>query len=466
MSKFKRAVLAIFGEKGRSFWLFITMILSFTLIISTLFVSQGTNNIKDDIIASLNNAMAIVLDQESEYSYSEDAERIDRFNEALFSYAEKAGDYDFADDVMVAIYCPDNLLSTELEHPRISFYVDYTNYLRFTAIDDKDVSVFGSIIEPVLKDGRSFTQEEIDEGANVIVLDYRYTYPNGETVQVGDVIDFGLDLFSNSEDKYEGQNMIDHKDYQFEVIGTYNSEALSDNAWYSELLSGTASKLIHNSSYIPQKTFMKIADDYEKMYEKAISNDVKIADNGIINLNKYRIDSIIFKLNSIEGSDIISKEFEELRKTTLGDNYFVRVADSEYQELKGPLDNAASMALYIGVFGSVATLILIYLMIYLFISGQRKNLALFLAMGEKKKNTIMVLVLEVFLISLSALIVSFIASYFVKNAILSSLGSYDVSDINYLPIVVIAFMVLIICLVLTLIISSRSVSHKLRDLLM
>ena len=68
MSKFKRAVLAIFGEKGRSFWLFITMILSFTLIISTLFVSQGVNNIKNGIIASLNNAMAIVLDQEAEYS--------------------------------------------------------------------------------------------------------------------------------------------------------------------------------------------------------------------------------------------------------------------------------------------------------------------------------------------------------------------------------------------------------------
>ncbi len=466
MSKFKRAVLAIFGEKGRSFWLFITMILSFTLIISTLFVSQGVNNIKNGIIASLNNAMAIVLDQEAEYSYSEDVERIDRFNEALFSYAEKAGDYDFVDDVLVVVDSGSNLLSTELDQPKVAFYIDYTAYLLFAAIDDKDVSVFGSFIEPTLKDGRSFMQEEIDEGANVIVLDYRCTYPNGERVQVGDVIDFGLSLFLNSEDKYEGQNMIDHKDYQFEVIGTYDGEAIHNNAWYSELLDGTASELMYTRSYIPQKTFMKIIDDYETMYEKASSSGIEITDNGIKNLNKYRIDCIIFKLNSFEGGDIISKEFAEMRETTLGDNYFTRVADSEYQELKGPLDNAASMALYIGVFGSVSTLILIYLMIYLFISGQKKNLALFLAMGEKKKNMVMVLVLEVFLICLLALIVSLIASYFVGNTILSLLGSYDIADINYLPIILIALGALIICLVLTLIISSNSVSHKLRDLLM
>ncbi|MCL1950522.1 MAG: ABC transporter permease [Turicibacter sp.] len=268
-----------------------------------------------------------------------------------------------------------------------------------------------------IAEGRTFTSEDISEGNHVAVLPSLFAKRNelevGDTITLSSVI---LDTVAMLEEgirqdfyRYFGDERFQghYKAYEFQVIGiieilkeaNYEIPNSELGMWFTEF------SRMHNQIIVP---FNIVENILREEFEAAKSHvEVNQQENERLGFNQHNgrddlsgrrgwsIPQTFFVLYESNYLSLFSQEASEL----LPDFYLLTDFTQNYQNILSalePLEELGMMILQGAIIGSGITLTLLVLLV---LQDRRKEMGLYLALGEKKKKVMVQFIIEIVLIS-------------------------------------------------------------------
>lgn len=282
-----------------------------------------------------------------------------------------------------------------------------------------------------LIDGRYFTQEEIDTGANVAIVNkYSSVVVNGKEklVEVGDKFKISLKVIDENLNRYNVQkhtelskeDEINFKDNFFngqlyndvievEVIGLFDKEID-----YRDMGMNSKVKIL-----LPFTCTDRMYDKYLKSINQLKSNDKNIIPidinfgvgfNGTYRSFKYNY----FILNDSEDIEFFKEQaIDILKKHGLGDylDYILFDFGNEtYLKVIGPLQSMNSISKTVILLSVIVTIFIVGILSIIMIKDRFKEIGILLSMGENKKRIMIQILCEIVLISTLACCASFITT--------------------------------------------------------
>lgn len=226
-----------------------------------------------------------------------------------------------------------------------------------------------------ITEGRSFTEEELKNGSPVAVLAKdlgrgNFFENNLSNFQVGDIIPFSI--ISSDGKKAE---------YPVEIIGLFDiSDKLSDENKYP----------LYFKSFMPYKAVTKQYD---------IQNELNTQNNPI----KYSPVQFTFRL----ASDNKMEEFLQ-RAETLCQSTSLQIfhSDAEFKKVQRPIMAIRSLADKQFLICTIALITIISLLVILFLEERKHEIGIYLALGERKFNIIIQVLLEIITVGMLAILLS------------------------------------------------------------
>ena len=266
-------------------------------------------------------------------------------------------------------------------HPFNSF--DILGAYKKTVLEQDDNSI--KIIS-----GNSFTDEDIKNANNVILISEQVA--NKNKLSVGDKIKLGSQI-----DPYSANSQVVEEEY--EVIGIFETK--------SQYEKDTDGNLVEIESQYVDTIYMP-NDAIKNIHDKVIAEVKKQGTNA------YDTFSIItkYQLNSID----VVEEFKSENLANLPKGYVFEDNSESISSVIGPMNNMKDLSNIIVYASIIASIIIIGLIMVLFCKERKKEMGIYLALGEKKKNIAYQLLLETLLVSIIAITVStFTGNIIAKN---------------------------------------------------
>ena len=266
-------------------------------------------------------------------------------------------------------------------HPFNSF--DILGAYKKTVLQQDDNSI--KIIS-----GNSFTDEDIKNGNNAILISEQVA--NKNKLSVGDKIKLGSQI-----DPYSANSQIIEEEY--EIIGIFETK--------SQYEKDTDGNLVEIESQYVDTIYMP-NDAIKNIHDKVITEVKKQGTNA------YDTFSIInkYQLNSIDEIE----EFKSENLSNLPKGYVFEDNSESISSVTGPMNNMKDLSNIIVYASIVASIIIIGLISILFCKERKKEMGIYLALGERKKNVARQLLLETLLVSIVAITISvFTGNIIAKN---------------------------------------------------
>lgn len=255
--------------------------------------------------------------------------------------------------------------------------------------------------EAAIKEGRTFNDDEIDNGALTCVLTSDiYLYKDGTftEVEVGDHIKYSIAQVINGEVNI-------YEEYEFEVIGILNGRKYRN---HNDVLG-------RDCVIIPEKTFMEIYEEV-KSYKLSEFDYIQVYPN-IITLNSFNdIDKFVEKIGELN-------EFGDR-------NYKYETALDAYYGFAGNLDTLSLNSDILFKFSFVVSILLTIFIVSLDLNRRKKEIGLLASLGESKVAIMVQLVLEYLIIIVFTMIIAAFVSNIISNQFFDKIDlNPEVSDI-------------------------------------
>lgn len=255
--------------------------------------------------------------------------------------------------------------------------------------------------EATIEEGRTFNDDEIDNGASTCVLTSDiYLYKDGSftKVEVGDYIKYSI------AQVLDGEVNI-YEEYEFEVIGILNGDKYRNHN----------DALGRDCVIIPEKTFMDIYKDV-KSY-KLSEFDYIMTYPSIITLNSFNdIDKFVEKIEKLN-------EFGDRK-------YKYETALDAYYGFAGNLDTLSLNSDILFKFSFVVSILLTIFIVSLDLNRRKKEIGLLASLGESKVAIMVQLVLEYLIIIVFTMIIAAFVSNIISNQFIDKIDlNPEVSDI-------------------------------------
>ena len=234
----------------------------------------------------------------------------------------------------------------------------------FTSITPTDFSSGTS----ELIDGRLATQEEIDEGALVAIINEEMAETNG--LSVGDT----FEAYSTLEG-YEDVLL------NYEIIGIYASNEVIDDRMASMIGS---SLLAQNKMYTPLNSLLSIGYSDDEM-------------------NNTLMSSVVIKLVDPEDLDAYLKEVESKIDLEYGS---LSANDQLFEQLAGSIESLSSISSLMVIIVVIAGAAILSLITALTVNQRKNEIGVLLSIGESKARIIMQFITEVVAIAILAFTLS------------------------------------------------------------
>lgn len=264
--------------------------------------------------------------------------------------------------------------------------------LNFVGVNDHLPLAFRNGHKEIVS-GRAFSDEDFATDAQVIIIPEPLAVANN--LSIGDIVrldDFHIEQLIDYNSNHPIQT------YEFEIIGIFSLRDLPNsrqgtNFWTSDeaLLHGLA-----RNSYIPLPTALKINDTLNDFWYEINPNNVLPAgsfDGEILFQTHDTLDLPAF----IQMANEILPPFMAMRDFSY--NY------SDLNAVLFDIDHLAA-SIQIGAF-SMAILIL-SLLIFLLDNNRRKEIGLYLAVGERKRKIFFQFLLERISLTILAIVIAFV----------------------------------------------------------
>jgi len=444
MNFLKRAVLSITRRKGKSIILLIIVFILGNVIAGSVAVGQATENVEKSIKQRLGAVATIEWDYET----------LDKVN-WLDEDGKEIGHAAISVDVLksigalpqvklfdyaVSISLGSTLKNYEEENEYMSggmitssysandFNIKGVNYAN--SQDNTIFDIEAGLIK--LIDGRVFSGEEINNASHVGLVSKEVAELNN--LRLGDVIPMKNIIYNHANEIMYGSSsevqappVFAEQDIPLEVIGIFEpittKNVAGDNSGddFSSMQDMWTRVEQQNRIYVPSQVAIQeyqfMNEQYSQLYEQELEESVEEV------LNSIHYNSIYY-LNSPE--DI--EAFRQAAELLLPKYQKIIVSSDSYSQIAGAIVSMRTLStivLYVAIF---ATILILTLLIILFLRDRKHEFGIYLSLGERRKNLISQVVLEVVAVAFIAISASLISGNFVARSISDMLITNQLSE--------------------------------------
>lgn len=386
MNSMKRAWLSVIRKPGKNFLLFFIVTLLTTLMAASLAIRIASNN----VTAEMQNRIGLQV-----------------------SIAPERTELAFG---MVGQHIPYKELEKVISYKGVKSY----NYGISYPFQAKDSTEYPMVLlegtqNPDIKhywpnsqiiEGRTFTEEELAEGAYVTII-------SKETAEfydigVGDNFPLGRTYFAYF-DAFEEW-------FDLEVIGIVDGSEVSRQPLPTEVF--TLYMIQYHSEY---------QGEWDR-FPMAIAPNIVI-DQHIINTKlNYRLVGVNLRQNvrmripilEMESFEAV-KEMRQLFGKKLPMPFKFNFADDQILAVLGPIGTLNMIAEAVMVFTMIIAVFVCSLIILLYLKERRQEIGIYFSLGEKKRNIVIQVVMEVWIVSALAMTLSVFAGTWIARGFSSEL---------------------------------------------
>ena len=444
MKPLKRGMSSIIRNKTKSMILFCTILSLSSMIIASLIVRESIRVTEEQIELKLQPAAMVVLDLfADEKRWQEYANRNEVHQQPILELSQirtigslpyvksyeffAAGSYftpnlrTYNPSVNGYLYKPlcmiDSDDSRDLGHlfhfrgVQTSYFLD----LRYNSIE--------------ITSGRTFLPEEIDSDKRVVLISEELARYNqlgiGSTIQVLDVL-FDPSVPLQGFDWHSG-NAIDIYAYELEVIGLFRtpldgSFELLDDGKQASLRGRLGNRIYVPNDFIESSKNRK--QELVALLPYVERNSDCFFENSSLVFSQLIIDQFarisydnFFVLNNPD--DIIP--FYHATQELLPDLHMIEFMDSSILEISRTLDSISSYSTIILIISCLGITIILNLIVILSIQSRKKEVGIYVALGEKKSRILSQLFLEISVISVFAFYISLILGIILADLLSSQI---------------------------------------------
>lgn len=439
---FKRIYRSIFNRLRQTSLLLVVMFVISLLLCVTFSIKNVTDVLNNKIAASVNpvvsinaanSAFSFTVDESDwdllrkigyqeycEMYYEDYYQLIDELqpqyydlnmtmtNQSLVSYSDEGLLYDVNDSELLRKIKLNKVSEEDIQEKLSSFngwLSGKYEYFHSVPLCSTSKSEFTDLHyhfnEAAIKEGRTFNDEEIENGASTCVLTSNiFLYKDGSfsKVEVGDYIKYSIAQVINGEVNI-------YEEYEFEVIGILNGDKYRN---HNDVVG-------RDYVIIPEKTFMEI---YEEVKSYKLSE-----------LDYIQVYPSIITLNSFNDIDKFVEKIGELNE--FGDrNYKYETALDAYYGFAGNLDTLSLNSDILFKFSFVVSILLTIFIVSLDLNRRKKEIGLLASLGESKVAIMVQLVLEYLIIIVFTMIIAAFVSNIISNQFIDKIDlNPEVSDI-------------------------------------
>ncbi|EUJ37654.1 ABC transporter permease [Brochothrix campestris] len=425
MNFFKRALTSISRKKGKSLLLFAIVFILGNVIAGAVSISQATNKVEQTVKNQLGAQATIDLSKEKmkQLMDASEDEEVDYPKPPSKDVITKIGQLDTVKyyDYNISDYYNSKkvkaYLSPEDEKYGNSSSLSIRGVQYAPLIDVKENKI-------KLDSGTTFTDDQIKNGANVVIVSSQVAKLNN--LSVGDNFLVDNVYLSYDDDK---EKELFSKEYSYKVIGIFTPTKLDTakklSADKKAEQEWQANEQI-NTIYLPNKVVSKANTAFQK---EAMKKDKNSAEG----MTEAELAEYTKNIGNEDGyeSVFVVKTPEDMpnfvadASTILPKDYAIVSAQDDYDSISGSMNKVAKFSKYILLAAAAASVIILTLVIILFIRDRKKELGIYLSLGEKKLKIIGQIFIEVLLVAFIAISLSLFTGNLLAKNVSTSLITND-----------------------------------------
>lgn len=303
-------------------------------------------------------------------------------------------------------------------------------------IESKEISI---------AEGRGFTKEENQSNQKLIIINEDLRHHDGSEIQVGETLTINSDDKNNLDPMTNTESILHGVSFEFEVIGKFKHE---NHEQCNKLDFQNNNKLWDGMYfYVPQETLKEMG--------KVIQDNVNQLNQGYSD-GDVRFFGAYFELNSVDEVEDFKKELRQLLEPY--NDYRVVTSLEDYYVMADSIERYAVLSMVTLVVSIVGAIVLLTLLLHYFIGSRRKEIGMYLAIGETRKKISIQIFGEIWICSLIGLLGSLVVGYMIgkglAHQLLEELASVQQSHLlqmtnvigmDYIFIVLLGGTCLVVC---------------------
>ncbi|MCB5954413.1 ABC transporter permease [Enterococcus sp. CWB-B31] len=422
MNFVKRALYSVARRKGKSILLFAVIFILGNVIAGAIAIQQSTQNVEKNIKKELGGLASIEID----YENNQDAFMSEDFKMEFLSedLIKQVGESPYVK------YYDYNITSwIETKTLKAATMEDFSNDESY--ITSQGFNIKGSNLPGILDaeekiinvtEGKTFTQEDITKGNNVVVISSKVAEKNG--LSVGDQMI--IDQIGTQYTEEGTMNEVFKIDIPVEIIGifeptTVELEENKGNDGSTATASDSENQYLSmekmNTMYMPNKTVLEMNKTYTEKYIEKVPEEAEFLTT---NEDEYYYTPVYVMNNADE-----VEAFKEETQPLLPELYTVRASTDQYDQIAGSMGSLSKISGYVVTIAVAAALLIISLVVLLFMRDRKHELGIYLSLGDKRGHVMGQIIIEMVIISGIALILSLLTGNFLGKVVSDALLNSD-----------------------------------------
>ncbi|CAG9620406.1 ABC transporter permease [Sutcliffiella rhizosphaerae] len=408
MNFVKRGLLSITRNKGKSIILLLVIFVLGNLISGAISIQQATGNVETSIKEKLGTAATVELDYDAMNEIPDDQWGEYEIENLKLDLIKTIGGlsyvkyYDFNSNAYLGSktlqpYRGDHEenFETDPDYFSMEFMVKGINYAPVLDFEEQ---------KSKLVDGRVFTNEEVENGSAVAIISKKLAERN--SLQIGDTFALNNQIYLPEDDKPRVTN-----DLVLEIIGFFEPQSVKkeEGSNKDRGMFDWMDMELQNSMYVPNEVVIKENRYHMEEYAK---NDPEFAAM-MENEEAFDYYTPIFVLNKPEDS----APFEEEVTPLLPNLYIVKKASDQYETIAAPIQSMSKLSNYVLIAAVITTILIIGLVVLLFLRDRKRELGIYLSLGERRGRLVGQILLEVMIISLIGITLSLFTGNYLAQGV-------------------------------------------------
>jgi len=417
MNIFQRALTSITRRKLKSLILLLIVIVLGNIILSTLLIVQSVDGTKQSILRELPPVVSLELDYNKLEELYADQGQYDKPVEIpwvtfddLDRIEAAAGSY-----IKTLDYSAYSVLETKSLEPYSIMDGGYmrgpgeTNYFTMQGVSAPNFALL-EVGDAEIAAGRTFTQEELDNGRPVLLIGEGLAETNN--LMVGDTV-LIESLFTDYTDQGE-QVVIETLELEFELIGILKFKALPESeskGGFSEadyLLEERNRTLFTGNQFVAdytQESMDLMRSYYEEKYGETWED---------YEYNPLSGRPITFILNS---SEDVGSFVQSAQAALNNEYYYFATQEDNYKKVAAPLESMKGILTYAFYITVGSAIFVLTLVLFGFMRDRQKEIGIYLALGEKKSKITTQMIIETVAVGLLGAVLALASGTFVASYI-------------------------------------------------
>lgn len=406
MNFIKRGFLGITRKKGKSLILLAVIFILGNLISGAISIQQATGNVESTVKDRLGTAATVDMDYDAWNAMSDEEMETLEMEELDVDLIKEIGElsyvkyYDYSMSTWMGSESLKSYQDEELdedinedvtfEGPSMDFTLKGINYAPVIDFEEQKGKLVG---------GRVFTQEEVDNGSSVAVISKKLAEENN--LNVGDTFTLDNEVYTYDYETGE-EEFATSRDVVLEVIGLFEPQEVKKNTEEdsnNDMMVFMDDMDYHNTMYVPNEV---VIDETQYNWEESLKADEELAEMMEGEDDSFEYYEPIYYLNSPEDSEAFTEEVTPL----LPELYTVISASDQYDDIAGPIESMSTLSKYVLIVAVIATVLITGLVVLLFLRDRKRELGIYLSLGEKRSRVVGQILIEVMAVAVVGITLS------------------------------------------------------------